>query len=167
MTNSQTSLSTKDAYIQGYRATKNGSIVSPTGRTLILHKHKVGNAVYLSFKMRYNGKPLNVYVHKFVAYQKFGDISFSCDCIRHLDGNSENNSFDNIEMGTNSENSFDRPKEQRISQAKNASKHMMVYSDKEVLDIKEYHAKTKSYKKTMAHFGISSKASLHFILNKR
>jgi hypothetical protein len=167
MISSQSTQAIIDAYKQGYRATKEGAIISHTGRKLILHKTKYSGLVYLSFKMRYNGKPLNVLVHRFVAYQKYGEIAFGCDCVRHLDGNSENNSFDNIEIGTFHENSMDRCEEQRKLQAKHASRFNMVYTDDDVVKIKDFYAATRSYKQTMEKFGISSKATLHNILHNR
>ena len=46
-----------------------------------------------------------------MAYQKYGDRIFEEEIeVRHLDGNSTNNSISNIEIGTKSDNETDRKK---------------------------------------------------------
>lgn len=57
-------------------------------------------------------------------------------------------------------------KDERIRLSVNASSYMSKYKEKDVKEIREYHNKTKSYKKTMEKFGISSKGTLFFILNQ-
>ena len=79
----------------------------------------------------------------------------------------KNDAFDNIEIGTFHENSMDRCEEQRKLQAKHASRFNMVYTDDDVVKIKDFYAATRSYKQTMEKFGISSKATLHNILHNR
>lgn len=152
------------AFSLGYRAKENGDIISPKGNI-------VGNLQrngYKKFTIRYKGQIFNIPTHRFVAYQKYGEIIFSCECVRHLDGDCLNNSFNNIEIGTLKDNSLDIPKLKRIESARYAASCYSGYNnDERVKKIKEFHAKTKSYKKTMEHFGISSKGTLHFILNNR
>ena len=54
------------------------------------------------------------------------------------------------------------PKEDRLKYALNATKHVRKYDKQEVRD---YYNSCKSYAKTMEKFNISSKGTLHFILN--
>lgn len=125
------------------------------------------NRGYMEFSIRCDGekKPQNVPVHRLQAYQKFGDKIFQSGIVvRHLDGNPTNNAYDNIEIGTHQQNMMDIPVEQRIAHAKHAASAMIKY---DVDDVKKYHAEVKSYAKTMAHFNISSKGTLNYILNKR
>ena len=147
----------QEAYKKGYRVLPNGVVVSPAGRVRKLVKGRGG---YLSFNVRINGVSKSIVLHRFCAYQKYGDIIFSCDCVRHLDGNKYNNSIDNIEIGTHSDNATDIPKEIRVSRARNNIVH---YDMKGII---EYY-KVKSYSKTMERFGISSKGTLHFIIHHR
>ena len=122
---------------------------------------------YKRFGIRYGKQTINISVHRFVAFQKYGEIVFNSDCVRHLGGDAKNNSFDNIEIGTHQENSLDIPKEVRVATAKYASSFIPVYDDETVKSIKQHHSQTKSYKMTMEKFGISSKATLHNILHNR
>ncbi len=56
----------------------------------------------------------SVKVHRFQAYQKFGDVIFEKGIqVRHLNGNSLDNSWDNIEIGTTKQNHDDRTVEER------------------------------------------------------
>lgn len=99
-----------------------------------------------------------VWVHRLVAYQKYGDQIFEEGIeVRHLDGNSLNNLDGNIEIGTHSDNMMDIPQEQRRINAGNQSR---IYPHKEVLD---YYNQTRSYKKTMEKFGIKSKGTINYI----
>ena len=153
-----------EAHKKGYRISENGEIVSPSGRKL---KGRV-KQYYLEFCIRFHGKVRYVPVHRMVAYQKYGDIVFSCDCVRHLDGNRLNNSWDNIEIGTTHDNMMDIPYEIRKRKAIIAShSHSMKWDENDVKKIKEFYNEVRSYTKTMEKFGIKSKSSLHFILHKR
>ena len=102
------------------------------------------------------------------AFQKYGYIAFSYECIRHLDGNRTNNILENIEIGSYSDNQLDKSPEERKREATIAShSHIMKWNEEEVAMIKNYHKTSHSYRKTMTRFGISSKGTLHFILKNR
>lgn len=126
-----------------------------------------GSRGYLEFSVRFDGykTPKNVPVHRLQAYQKFGDKVFADGIVvRHLDGNPHNNSIDNIEIGTQQDNSFDIPQQQRIAHAKHASSFNILYDAEKV---KEFYNNCKSYKLTMEKFDIPSKGTLHNIIHKR
>lgn len=154
----------KKAFENGYRVNKNGFVVSPVGSIKKTNTNKKG---YLRFNLRINIKSIPVFVHRLCAYQKYGTLVFMCDCVRHLDGNKLNNCPENIEIGTLQENMLDIPAKLRKEHAKHASSYMTKYDESCVKNIKEYHNKTKSYLLTMKKFGIYSKGTLHFILNRR
>ena len=84
--------------------------------------------------------------------------------ISHLDGNYLNNSESNIDLGTNSDNMMDIPKEVRIRKSSNASKK---YSDELVQMIRLDKEKGMSYKELMIKYNISSKGTLSYIINCR
>ena len=150
------------AFNKGYRVCKDGTVVSPKGAII---KGRIGNTGYKRFNIRLNGKETSqVYIHKLCAYQKYGDIAFQTDCVRHLDGNPLNNCPDNIKIGTQSDNMMDIPKDVRQKKAEHATSFTRKYNKNEVRDF--YKQNGNSYKKTMNHFGMTSKGTLWFILNK-
>ena len=149
------------AHSKGYKVTKEGKVIGVKGDELKLNNHEG----YYRFNFRdLNGKATSVKVHRLQAYQKFGDKMFEEGIlVRHLDGDSTNNTWDNIAIGTNSDNMMDIDADVRLARALHATSFTRKH-DKET--IRAYYAEHKSYKKTMEHFNISSKGTLHFILNK-
>ena len=86
------------AFEKGYRVRKDGVAVNPKGGVI---KGNIDSRGYKKFNIRLNGKEtIPVYIHKLCAYQKYGDIVFQTDCVRHIDGNPLNTCPDNIEIGT-------------------------------------------------------------------
>lgn len=147
----------KIAIEKGYTITEEGDIVSPYG--------KIKGCTckgYKTFKIDTGGRKfINIRVHRLQAYQKYGEKIYEKGIeVRHLDNISTNNSWENIAIGTHSENMLDKPKEVRV---KNAQKASLKY-DK--IAIREFHQIDRSYKKTMEKFNISSKGTLSDILNR-
>lgn len=151
----------KKAYDKGYRITEEGQVIGIKGAE-VGHYSQNG---YLRFKIRdENGDNKAASAHRLQAFQKFGErIYYPGTVVRHLDGDKKNNSIDNIEIGTNKENQMDIPADKRMERALYATSFVRKY-DKE--EVKEFHQESGSYMKTMEHFGISSKGTLHHILNK-
>ncbi len=148
----------------GYRVTKEGDVYSPfSNKKIKLFGNGHG---YKAFSVRLLGYSFSVPVHRLVAFQKYGNKIFEKGIqVRHLNGDSRDNSHDNISIGTAYQNAMDKPKEVRIRCAINAASYLKKYDYKKV---KEYHKKNGgSYKKTMEFFDISSKGTLHYILNKK
>jgi hypothetical protein len=152
-----------DAVRRGYVVDELGTAYNKYGDSV---SFLLGN--YLNITLNYivggTRKQLRVAVHRLQAYQKYGDKLFEKGIlVRHKDGNPLNNSWDNILIGTQSENQMDIPKQIRVKRAKNASSHLKKYKNEE---IKEFHKESKSYSETMKKFNISSKGTLWHILNK-
>lgn len=145
----------------GYRVNDKGQLVSPTGVERKLSQDSGG---YLHTNIRICGKLCHLYVHQLVAYQKYGDAIYEAECVRHLDGNSLNNAIENIRIGTQSQNMMDIPYSVRKKKADNATSFVRKWNKKVVREYHENHS--HSYKETMNHFGITSKGTLWFILNK-
>ena len=99
------------AYKKGYRVVDN-KVLSPNKKERSL---KLNHHGYSLFCISIGGKRVQVAVHRLAAYQKFGDLLFMSECVRHLDGNPSNNRPENLELGTNSDNMMDIPKEERKS----------------------------------------------------
>ena len=96
---------------KGYVVDEEGYVTSPRGTKLSPFPVRGG---YLSFSMRIGEKSVKVPVHQLVAFQKFGE-AYLVDGVqaRHLDGNNQNNTWDNIDIGTATENAQDKPVEVR------------------------------------------------------
>jgi len=120
---------------------------------------------YKQHSFRYKGKPINFFIHRMVAYEKFGELLYGEGMVvRHLNNNKKDNSFDNISIGTHKENMGDKNKNETLFWAIYASSFLKKHNHQE---IKDFYAKERSYKKTMEKFSIPSKGTLHFILNGR
>jgi len=151
----------KKAYDKGYRITEEGKVIGIKGESVGFYSQNG----YLRFKIRdENGDNKNASAHRLQAYQKFGDRIYQTGTVvRHLDGDSKNNHIDNIEIGTMKDNIMDIPAQVRLERALHATSFVRKH-DKD--EIRKFHEDSGSYKKTMEHFGISSKGTLHHILNK-
>ena len=146
----------------GYSVDKEGNCISKSGKILT---GTVNTSGYIMISTRLNGKTIKVSIHRLQAYQKFGDDIYEEGIeVRHLDGIRTNNSYENIEIGTSSDNKFDIPIEIRKIKSSDANKK---YSDELVLEIKEYYNSGHTYKETMEKFNISSKGTLSYIINNR
>jgi hypothetical protein len=159
---SNANLKVIEAFNKGYKIKKDGSVIGLRGNNISLCLATNG---YLSFSVRFsNNKVTRVFLHKLQAYQKYGNLLFEDGIVvRHFDGNKLNNSWDNILIGTQSDNMLDIPQNTRIERAFHATSFVRKYNKTEVRD---FYNNCKSYKQTMEKFNISSKGTLHFILNK-
>lgn len=150
----------KEAYNKGYRIDKEGDAIGLRGDVL---KGGIGGRGYLykniSFRNK-NGKSVKINIHHFQAFMKFGDKILNYDCVRHIDGNSLNNSWDNIELGSNSDNMLDKPLMLRRKIASNANKK---HNHKQIVEDRK---NGMTYKEIMKKHNISSKGTISYIINK-
>jgi hypothetical protein len=155
---SKQELITKISVDKGYSVDINGNVFNKDGKQLSIGKSKKG---YLSFniKIEKGGNATRSFVHRLQAYQKFGDKIFEQGIVvRHLNGISTDNSYDNIGIGTYSQNSLDVPKEKRVINASNPiHNHADIINDRK---------NGYTYKELMCKYGITSKGTLSFIINK-
>lgn len=144
---------------KGYYVDKKGDVFNKDGKSISLSSNNKGTG-YKSFNIRVNGSnPTRSFVHRLQAFQKFGDVIFKEDMvIRHLNGDSLDNSFENIGIGTLSDNMLDIPKEKRVLNASNP-KHD---HEKIIQDFKNGY----TYKEIMEKYDITSKGTVSFIINK-
>ena len=139
-----------EAYNKGYRVIE-GNLYNP--KSILIKGSTIDG--YLSTRITKHGK--NLFFHRLLAYQKYGDDLFKEGIeVRHLDGNPLNNSVDNITIGTHSDNMMDIPKDKRIKRSSNRKYDYDI--------IRQYYHHTRSYKRTMEHFGITSKGTLNYII---
>lgn len=150
-------------------ASKNGFVVTEEG----VAYNKKGKIVgytdvrgYCRFTFKVSSQSVNIAIHRLQAYQKYGYLLYEEGIVvRHLDGDPGNNTWKNIAIGTLSDNMMDIPKQIRIQRAAYASSFSTGKWDH--TKIKAFHLVSKSYSQTMIEFGISSKGTLSYILNKK
>lgn len=145
------------AYNKGYRVTIYGEVFGLKGNKLSLSCNTAG---YCSFNLRFKKNPTRVFVHKLQAYQKFGDRLFEKGIlVRHLDGNSKNNSFENIEIGTSSDNMLDKSTlDKKLGRSGSSVKH----NHEEIMKDK---GAGMTYSELMKKYNISSKGTIAYIMN--
>jgi hypothetical protein len=121
---------------------------------------KVSSTGYYKISIRIDKKLKKIHCHRFIAYEKYGNEMFNHFCVRHLDGNPLNNSWDNILLGSHSDNMMDVPKEVRRKKASLANK---IHNHLQIIDA---HKNGMPYSQIMKVFNISSKGTVSYIINK-
>lgn len=147
-------------------AQSRGYFVSELGVLLNKNGIQVGNISSngrITAKLRHNKGFITFSAHRLQAYQKYEESMYSKGIeVRHFNGDPLDNSWNNILIGTHQQNMMDIPEQVRIKKALHATSFVRKY-DKEV--VKKFYNNCKSYAKTMKEFNISSKGTLHFIIN--
>jgi len=147
------------AYKKGYRADNRGMVRGPSDKPRKRYAHGK-KFKYWTFGI---GQPkskrvLTVQVSHLVALQKFGVDAFQrSECVRHLNGNSLDDSFDNIAIGSQRDNMLDIPKDKRVAKAIYASA-FSCKSRKDWAAIDEDRAAGMSYRAIADKYGISKGA---------
>lgn len=145
---------------RGYFVSEDGNLYNKKGKKIGSDR---GHNGYLSVKISYNKGRKNLFIHRLQAFQKYGKSLYEEGILtRHLDGNKQNNSWSNIAIGTSHDNTMDIPEQIRISRSKHAASFLKKHNYREIAD---FYNTCKSYKKTMEEFNITSKGTLHYILN--
>ncbi len=115
----------------GYRVTDEGGVIAPSGRSLLT---TLSNKGYYHFslpvrkvdceKHGLTSRMIRIAVHRLAAYQLFGeDVLKDAIQVRHLNGDRLDNRLINIAIGTQSENSMDRPEHARKAHAAHAGSY--------------------------------------------
>lgn len=160
--NSKSNIALKICIEKGY-TTDEGVVYNKFGKIVPLITCKNG---YQRFHIRdINNNRLSVYVHRFVAYRKFGDKLFRQGyVVTHLDGNKSINADSNICIKKLRDIQLSIPKKVRQKNAAYAASFTKKYNNNQIID---FHKDSQSYKTTMKEFGITSKSTLHYILNPK
>jgi hypothetical protein len=155
---------------KGFKVTKKGLLISPNFKTprKLVQRHNR----YLRLRTTKNGVIYYPYLHRLQAYQKFGRKIFMKNIqVRHLDGDTRNNSWNNIELGTAQQNQLDIPIASRKEKAKKAAK-MRGYCPSFTTKKHPHELIIKDYKSGMSpkelkeKYNISSSGTIHYIINK-
>jgi hypothetical protein len=101
---------TKIAFERGYRVSACGNKVSGIKCSeLRLSTQNKRGKFYRSFNIRVEGMSTRVYVHKLQAFQKFSETMFAeGTVVRHMNDKSLDNSYENIEIGSQLDNMMDK-----------------------------------------------------------
>lgn len=157
-------MSKTDEYIieaekKGYYVDKQGNVYSKNKKLSLSNMQN-----RYRFTIRYMGERVTIPVHRFVAYFKCGNKIFENLEIRHLNNNSLDNTWDNIDIGTHSDNMLDIPKEQRIKRAIHASKKNIRFDDETVKKILKDKRNGMSYNELCGKYN-TSKSTLSYLFN--
>jgi hypothetical protein len=152
-----------EAVDKGYTVAKCGEVISPAGKTLKLCPNRNG---YLGFSIRdANLERQTVPVHKVVSYLKFGKDSFKPGIhTRHLNGNHLDNSWDNIAIGTASENQMDKSPDTRLKAARVAAAKRRSLTEEEVEELRSLQKQGWTNKQLRERYGIA-KSTVSYIVN--
>jgi hypothetical protein len=110
------------------------------------------------------GEVYPVEVHRLLAFEKFGEAAFAEGIqVRHLDNNSLNNSWDNIVLGTPTQNAMDRPKEDRQAHAALGNQQ---FTEEFIHQLRLDHTSGLGYKKLRAKYGIPLSTLSYYLSSK-
>lgn len=156
---------------KGYTVTEDGHLMSPQNKIVGTHPNKKGRR-YEYVSVLYKGKIDKLFAHRLQAFQKYGEEMYKEGIVvRHLNGNSLDNSFNNIAIGTNVDNALDIPKEKRKEMsvvANKASMRKIIKYDQNIVDKAVYMRKQgMSYAKIAKALGISTKSQAIYIVKIR
>lgn len=141
----------------GFRVEKDGTLTK-NGKIIKVNSRHSGPRTYLRTNIVYKHVSYTLNVHQLQAYQKFGNELFKDGIVvRHLNDISDDNSWDNIAIGSYKDNSSD------ISEEK---KKLMIPKPKyDYKEVKELREKGLTYKQIMEVTGIKSKSTVSRIIN--
>jgi len=164
---SKTKEAIKLAHEKGYYINAAGEVYSHLGKKRKLAES--GRSVrYLYFTIHLRpGESFPIPVHQLQAYQKFKDKLFEPGIlVRHLNGNSLDNSWDNLALGSGSENANDRKPADRKQHAQLAARSQKRCKSDEFWDmIRSEYQSGMGYKKLEKKYGIS-RSTLSYRLSK-
>jgi hypothetical protein len=152
------------AVSRGMKMTPDGQLIGLRGKRVKGSKNHDG---YWCGTVRVDGRPVRVACHHLQAYQKFGEELFNPGVVvRHRFDNKDDNSEDNIILGTQGENMLDVPAEVRLARAKKGAAVVKSFTDDQIRDIRSKAAAGFSYKKIIEEYGMS-KSTLSYIINRK
>lgn len=129
-------LAAKLAVVQGYTVNEDtGVVVTPAGRCLVASVSE--SYKYPTIRLVVSGLPKRSYhirVHRFAAFVFFGDVALEKGThVRHLNGDTSDNSRGNLAIGTPRQNELDKPTDIRSRSAATARGSQPVESFNAIL----------------------------------
>lgn len=158
----------KYAYAIGMRVTETGEVIGVRNKILHTYRSSHGKYAYRMVSVNMAGVGRTAFkVCYLQAYQKFGNKIYKANLhVRHLNGNSLDDSITNIDIGTPSENMLDKPRTLRIKAARIAAAKLRRFSMAEILRMRKQHACGSRLIDLSRKYNIS-KGHMHQILNKQ
>lgn len=149
---------------RGYTIDRAGNVFSSKGKKL---KPLLSSDGYKRYSINFYGKTVFIYFGRLQAYQKYGEKVFDSRLqVRHLNSNLSDDSWDNIALGTPSQNAMDKPDFVRYKIAVDAAQHVRVWTDEKLKDIfDDKYRRGFSYKDLREKYGIA-KSTCSFLFNK-
>jgi hypothetical protein len=123
-----------EAYNKGYRII-DGDCINPKGKILkgTIKHHPVP---YKQMSVKTSKGSRSIFYHALLAYQLYGNLYFVKGTVaRHRDGNSLNNSPENIILGTMKDNILDIPSKRRTEKGIKSNKTKNKLSEGMLTDI--------------------------------
>lgn len=158
----------REAASVGYWVSAEGKLYSPAGPEL----NTKYNIRYPNFHVGFGGiQGHAIPIHRFAAYCKFGPRIFQAGvAVRHLDGNSHNNSWANLAIGTYAENEADKPIDVRAAARRKTAEKMKGrpslvahLSDEQVIEARALHLAGQTTKEIALRYGVS-RGVMHHLL---
>ena len=148
---------------KGYHLLKDGTLVGLSGNPV---RGGVNARGYRTFNFRYDGSCYGLPIHRLQAYQKYGKKALLPGTeVRHLDGDPLNNAWENILIGTRSDNVNDIPEHIRHKSATKAGRSNSKLKESDVREIRRLREQEGwTYRKLLKKFDIS-KSALSYICN--
>ena len=155
------------AHNKDYRVNREGVLLNPDGKTLKGY-YKNGYKYYKLRKEEDYTKYAAFKISRLQAYQKYkNDMYHKGIVVRHLNGKRDDDSFDNIAIGTQSPNIMDCPKQDRVKRATYASSKNRKYPTETILKIREDRKNGMTYSQLLKKYNIPNDSSLHYILYRK
>jgi hypothetical protein len=153
------------AFSKGYRVSDDGRVLTPRGK---IRKLFDNGRRYLYFSIR--DKERNgyfVYVHRLQAFQKFGDKLFEDGVeVRHLNGDSYDNSTKNIAIGSHSDNALDVPARKRVCKGRHAASFLRKLSNEQVCRIRSSYAAGETIPSLCKRYNVNHGTIWHIVHSK-
>jgi hypothetical protein len=150
---------------KGYTADREGSIYGPRGNRLKLRQQGSNKRTYPHFGVVLNGQTVGVAAHKFISYLKFGEDAIRDGVhTRHLNDDPQDSRWENIAIGSHSDNMMDKPRSMRRALAQVAGKAKGL-GDCVWDQVKADRANGATYKSLTAKYGIP-KGTLSYRLSE-
>lgn len=155
---------------KGYDINKHGIIINSKGEFIEGYIHTLKSGYERKeITIRHDKKLINICHHRLQAYKKYGKKIFEKGImVRHLNGNSLDNNWKNIEIGSNSDNQMDRDLKSRLESSLIASRFKQNQSrDINIRELIYEDLKNNiPYSEIMKKHGVTSKGTLSFMKNK-
>ncbi len=154
------------AHRMGIRVERDGTPIGTRGRPVKGYVNINGyRTVTFNLGKRPNRITRAVYVCWLQAFQKYGENFFLAEATRHFNGNRQDDSWDNIVIGSDQDNSMDRPKEQRQRMAQAAADAARVFTEDQVLEMRRLKQGGMSLRLLCERFSLKSKSHMSQIVN--